>query len=905
MKLCLRRSVISINTALACLSLLCCVSASAAQLPAPSAATNVQTLRIVVLPFQNATGDTNWNDWRLALPALIRANFDGVKFTSVVGGEKTRQALKLAGWVAGQEVAAKLAGQVALDLRAKIAVWGSFQRQSNQWTVEVQVLNTNSSSGPVQIKIASPDLTRLPEQVATNLAGHLNRAIAEADLQYSRKYLTDSEPASKLLARALSLDEQSLSAEEEKILRQLLAEDPRCGLAHILLTQIYADTTARSNELAAAIQEFVRQCPDICDAHLGNAWRLRRDARDKAGMNRELLEALRVHPGCPESCKALFEALGGMSQQWEELQVILEQAHAIRPDDTDISILLAATKAQLGAVEDADKLLEGITDLPEEDEVVDLALLAASLPTGRIELVGRELTRLGPQATTNEDMQTMFASAGVFKREAEDGSSNAPIARPRSFTPDELNAELDHRLSAEERALVVNPIEITPEITAEAHRLTVGLTNETLRTFALLAEVARRGRGEGDGGSRTADQALAQANDPQVGFSCQEYAKLFVALARSLGMESWLVHIDRTADGKPGYHDCAVVFVNGLGILADPTWRALGLRHQEFNVLDDLQAISHQAMQPQEPDDPIRLRMGLKLNPTNRWTQLQFVRGMVRHHDFDAATAELAKVQKSGVESWDVHEVAGELEIEREHWETALVELQRADTLSPSNALVHFQLAWAYNGLHDLVKATEHMEAALQFERGEMPRESRREISSQASTMKTAIRSNTGDASARAEMQRLAEAGDPTALNYMVKVCFDAEPQQLDEGLGWALRAAGQGDAQTQFEYARNLLLVHPEAGTNVMQWLTRSAKQGNDDAQYLLGQLLYYGKIVPGDNVAAGQWILLAAGAGNKDAKFLWTEMELFTSAAEQAEARKRAADFKPVIEKPVEKAK
>ena len=139
----------------------------------------------------------------------------------------------------------------------------------------------------------------------------------------------------------------------------------------------------------------------------------------------------------------------------------------------------------------------------------------------------------------------------------------------------------------------------------------------------------------------------------------------------------------------------------------------------------------------------------------------------------------------------------------------------------------------------------------------------------------------------------------------MAKACFDAQPPRLDEGLNWALKAAGQGDAHDQFEYARNLLLIHPEAGTNVIQWLTRSAKQGNDDAQYLLGQLLYDGKIVPGDNVAAGQWVFLAAGAGNTDAKSLWKEMEIFLSAGEQAEARKRAADFKPVEEIPAGKSK
>ena len=71
-----------------------------------------------------------------------------------------------------------------------------------------------------------------------------------------------------LLARAISLDDQKQPDAAEKVLRQLLAEDPRCGLAHIQLIQIYWDAKARTNELAAAVHEFVRQCPDICDAHL-------------------------------------------------------------------------------------------------------------------------------------------------------------------------------------------------------------------------------------------------------------------------------------------------------------------------------------------------------------------------------------------------------------------------------------------------------------------------------------------------------------------------------------------------------------------------------------------------------------------------------------------------------------
>ena len=57
------------------------------------------------------------------------------------------------------------------------------------------------------------------------------------------------------------------------------------------------------------------------------------------------------------------------------------------------------------------------------------------------------------------------------------------MARPRSFTPAELSAELERRLTVEERQLVVNPVEITPEVTAEARRLTSCLTNEFLRAL--------------------------------------------------------------------------------------------------------------------------------------------------------------------------------------------------------------------------------------------------------------------------------------------------------------------------------------------------------------------------------------------------------------------------------------
>ena len=872
------------------LSLLLGVSVLAMEPPARPGVTNVQPTRVVVLPFQNATGDTNWNDWQWALPSLVRAYFHEAESTFVVAREKTKVALKRTGWVTGQKLDASLARRVAQEMNASVVVWGGFKRQNSHWIVDAQLQDVNSSAGPAPIKLASPDLGRLPEQVATNLVGLLARPNAERDFQYARKHLPHSEAGMKLLARAFTLIEPHSSASEEKVLRQLLAEDPHCALAHALFTQILVGEEKRTNELTAAAAEFLRQCPDCCMAHLGRAWLLAM-ARDESGMQHEWIEALRVHPGCPEACLDFFRYLGRGHERWDELVKILEPAHAVRPRDAGITILLAAAKAQSGARDDADTLLEGISDLPEEEETMDVALLAASSATGQIELAGRELSRLGPQSVTNAFIREVLNSARfVFLTKTNE------IGRPRQFTLEELDAELARRLSVEERKLVVHPIEITPDTAAESRRLSFGLTNQYLRTVALCAEVSRRGRGDGDGGIRTASQALAQASDPQTRFSCQEHAKLFVALARSLGIESWLVHIGRGADGEPCYHDCAVVFVNGSGVLVDPAWRAIGIGHKEFKVLDDLQAISHQAMQLAGQLDANRLRMGLKLNPDDRWTQLQFVRGMARLRAFDVAAEELAKAQKTGVESWDTHEVAGELELEREHWQPALAELRRALELSPSNAIVHFHLSQAYGGAGDHAKSTEHMEAALRLDRGEIPKNLRRETAAQIASMKTFLRGTSGDSSARSEMRASAEAGDVIAQIGMAKACFAAH--QYEEALDWEAKAARQGNAQAQYDYANNLYMVRPDAGKEAVQWFTRAASQGHSKAQYSLGKFLYEGGPVPPDKVAAGKWIFLAAGAGNNDAKHLWNEMELFLSAAELVEARKQAAAFKPVSE-------
>ena len=870
---------------------------AAAELPPKEPPAAPPTIGVVVLPFQNATGDPAWDDWRQALPALVRTYLNWAEFTRITSWQKFQPALVRAGWTNTTAIDAKLARQIAQELKADVAVWGSFRHLTNGWAVDAKVLRAGSEAAPVELHFTSPRWVDLAESLALGLAKQLDRPVADDDRQLWRMHMPDSEKADGSLAKAIALAVQEApAADREQAWREVLAVDPRCGFAHNFLCSVLG-VNGRQGEVERAVCELVLQQPRLCSARLTLAGLLRIND-DKPGAERELREALQLHRGCPEAVEGLVRLLAP-SERWADLTNLLEQAHLVRPHALNTTIFLAGAREQNGDTQGAHDLLHSMDGLPEENEIVDAVLLQTAFAVGELELAGRELLRLGPQAAESERIRDMLGSVKFFNRGDDSSHSNAPVVRPRIFGPGELSAELDRRLTAEERKLVVNPIELTPELTAEARRLTVGFTNDWLRAFALFAEVAQRGRGPGDGGRRTASEALKDSGDPQTRFACQEYAKLFVALARVLGLEAWLVHIELCADGSPAYHDCAALFLEGQGLLIDPTWRVFGISHQVFTVLDDVQTISHQTMQLNGEDkpDPQRLRAGLKLYPEDRWTRLQFVRGMAKAGELDTAAEELRKVQATGAESWDVYEAAAELEMASEHWQPALAELQRALALNPSNTVVHVGLASVYRQLNDSVKSTAHMERAIELDRGELSKEFRRVRTSEITMMKTIARGSSGDPAVRAELQRQAESGDLAAQFALAKALFEQKPPRTEEGLRWNLMAAKQGEDQAQFHYAKNLLVLRgPKAGKEAVQWFTRSAAQGNDDAQYLLGLILYEGKLVPEDRVAAAQWTLLAAAADNSKARYLLKELQLFLSAEELAEARKRADAFKPV---------
>ena len=394
----------------------------------------------------------------------------------------------------------------------------------------------------------------------------------------------------------LSLERaNAASSDREKILRQILADEPSFRSARSSLVEILMSTD-RATEAEAEARRLLSEEPDICSPHLMLAWFCLKSEKWPEA-ERELREALRTHPGCPGACEAFFKLLNNMDR-WQELREILEKANTDRPDEPSTLAFLADARSHCGDRDGAEKILRELGTVPKQNTGVHVALVDTAMGCGRFLAGGREIRWL--QAHAAEDPHAREALGDI------DASFFVklpmplphPVLRPRAYTPAALKAELERRLTPEERALAVNPVELTPEILKLSKELTAGLTNQTLRALLLFSDVAERGRGIGKGGSRTAPQVLASSGDPQSQFSCQEFAKLFVALARAAGLEAWLVHVDVYEDGRPVWHDCAALFLPNQAFLVDPTSGAFGTDYPEFRVLDDLQAIAHHAMQP-------------------------------------------------------------------------------------------------------------------------------------------------------------------------------------------------------------------------------------------------------------------------------------------------------------------
>jgi TPR repeat protein len=461
-----------------------------------------------------------------------------------------------------------------------------------------------------------------------------------------------------------------------------------------------------------------------------------------------------------------------------------------------------------------------------------------------------------------------------------------PLSPPRTYAAQELKAELGKRLTLEEQALAVSPIESTEEIAATARNLTEGVTNVEVKAALLFAHVAEQ---------RLKAAALDAESQPSTGtqLACHFYASQLVALARAIDVPGWLVHVEITSEELTTYHDRAALMIGGRLLQSDPTWGLLWMSEAEderIRILDDLQAIAHHLCQS---DSIPTVRAGMKLDPEDLWTRLVSICKLASRNHLDEAEALLKSSPPECTNRWDYYLDRGIIEAKKGDFEASLRSLQKADQLGPNCALVNLNLGLVYGFRQDNLKAGKHLQKAKELgAAGHL---------SNPQGLDTEIRMRNAEAIpanvSLDTLRRRAAEGDKAARLALVNRLLKLGPQARDEAMNLLRQTAEEGDPMFQVQYSRNLLLLRGRnAAEEAVGFFRKAAIQGNATAQYELGVLLYEGKLIQKDEVEASQWMHLAAQSGHKDARSLLREMELFLDRTAFEAGRKRAAEFKPV---------
>ena len=381
-------------------------------------------------------------------------------------------------------------------------------------------------------------------------------------------------------------------------------------------------------------------------------------------------EGLRLWPEAGELL-LLQSVLHESRRDLEAAGKSLRKACEYDPGNPRAHALLARNLSRQGDLTNALASLElaellALDSAPEEQMDIEVSLAEANESVGNLAEALKHYRHFLAEAQDRGGPESRIKWVRETVSEMERRSEPVPVVarKPKQYSPAELQAVLRERLGPEELVVAVNPIASTPEMARWAAEIVAGTEGDLARARKVFKELASRPKAAG-GASRTAQEVFAAWKDLSQLFRCQEYAKLFVALARSVDLPAFYVHVERDYCGRIVDHDCAVVFAQGKAWLADPAYAWFGVPHLEFRVLDDVQTVAHHAFQPHDGKPEVALcRAGCKLDPEFTWGRWNLVLALLESDQTEEARKELDAARQSAPENWRGYQLEGLIAVE-------------------------------------------------------------------------------------------------------------------------------------------------------------------------------------------------------------------------------------------------
>ena len=633
--------------------------------PAAEATAQTPRLTVAVLTFADQTGDPEAAHWRYSFSRLLGEQLHEVKALRTVSPNFGYRQL---GLKQGDPVNEEQARKIGELIEARRVVWGTCRRDGEKWQVTARVLIVASGTASAELSATSADWYEVRDRLAGQVLKELGVAPTATESRKMLRRGTTSPAALEWYSKAYAGQaERKPKAELEAAIAKALAADPRFAEAYGALAAVLG--SQGKPELAEqAARQAVKLEPGSARNRLILGYTLMFQGKLEAAET-EMREAQQLDPDEAEALGRLGECA---AQEGKPDQAIGFWTEAKKLDPTDAGIhahlgdayakkrdreralreLKEAERLDADDVNSEQLLWQGYAALHETplalehvEKFVALARKEGLAPklVDYMEACGRELkARLTPHEITT--------------------------APPVIYTPQSLEAALRQRLTSAEYKVVINPLASSPAMDRWAQELTRGATNDLDKARKLFTALARH-LDRGEVGARTAQEVFAAWNDPAQSFCCQEYAKLYVALARAVGLKAFYVHLEKDYSGDIVYHDCAAVFAGDKALLVDPAYQWFGAPHKEYMLLDDVQAIAHHYYQRSGKGTQVaRCRLASKLHPDTAWGQLHLAGALIKANDFVEAGKALQKAQQLEPGRWDWYTYQGFSRLKRAIW---------------------------------------------------------------------------------------------------------------------------------------------------------------------------------------------------------------------------------------------
>lgn len=674
-------------------------------------------LTVAVLWFENDASDPKEKHWVYGASGLLRSRLRKIRTIRLLSTNAVDFAYREIELEHGERPDLEQVKQLGRLIEAQRVLWGGFKSTETESMLRVKVVNTATSETSPILRATAETWFEATEDMVHQVLDHLQVTATDNERTELKQWHTRSDRTLELCAKLhwMQIVEQPLP-EQERCARQAIAADPNSVLALSFLGAILANQ-GRFDEAGDAMRHALEIDPNKDTAHLYLGILYAQQGKMSEAQD-HLTRACDLYTDDADPI-ALMAQLLAMERRMDRAVDLFERAVSIDPFNAETHARLAfvytrvrQTKKARSSLKKAERLcLPGMTGLN--------ARMMMAMAYEALGERSQALIHLQHLVDFLEQQNVPSAKKDPFRTRIQrlERSLNPHFMKhdiPRALTHHELDLYMQAKLTPGEQTMMENPLISTPEIRAWALEITQDAGDDMGKARAIFNALCQRQHTGTRLHYRTAREVFESWDDPNERFVCGDYTVLYVTMARTAGLKAFVTHVLKGPDGRRFSHACPAVFTDKGVLLVDVLWRWLGVPHQDYIILDDLQTLAIHSCLAHRSED--RILASLKLWPDNLFLRLGLVVALFNANQWDRAQDLLLSIENIPEDSYYEHILycaRGQLAIQNKQWKTAEAHLLKANAITNDTAETHYNMARALTAQGKLSDARESLRACL------------------------------------------------------------------------------------------------------------------------------------------------------------------------------------------------